>query len=57
MILIIFGLLIGVLIMGGGIYYYISNKADAESRKIYGMTILIGGIIGIGFLIRLILAI
>lgn len=38
----IVGLIIGILLFGAGIYYLMQNKSDAESRKIYGITVAIG---------------
>ena len=40
----IIGIIIGILIFGGGIYYLSKEKNDAESKKIY-MAISIIGII------------
>jgi hypothetical protein len=57
MIITIIGLLIGLLILGGGIYYLNANKEDDESRKIYGITILVGVIITVVFVIKLVISI
>ena len=43
----IIGLIIGALLLGTGIYYRVKEKADPESRKIYGIVCAIGGIIAI----------
>lgn len=40
----IIGLIIGILIAGSGIYYLLQEK-DKESKKIYGITTVIGIII------------
>lgn len=40
-------LLIGLLIFGAGLYYFVQNKHDAESRKIYGITAAVGAVIAI----------
>lgn len=45
MIIKIIGLLIGVLILGAGIYYRAAEKQDAESRKIYTIVSIAGGVI------------
>lgn len=39
------GILIGLLLVIGGIYYLATNKKDAESNKIYGITSIIGVIV------------
>lgn len=49
----IIGLLIGLLIMGFGIYYLIKEKDDKESRTIYTVTTVVGAVIAIGALIFL----
>lgn len=54
MIISIIGILIGALVLGAGIYYLIKEKADKESRKIYGVISGIGGVIFIGMLLKLI---
>lgn len=41
----IIGLLIGVMILIGGLYYLIKEKGDNESRKIYIVTSLAGFVI------------
>ena len=38
---------IGMLICLAGLYYLNQNKNDAESRKIYGITALIGAVVAI----------
>ena len=43
----IIGLIIGVLVLGGGLYYLTQEKDDKESRKIYSIVSLIGGVIAI----------
>ena len=43
----IIGLIIGVLVLGGGLYYLTQEKDDKESRKIYGIISLVGGIIAV----------
>ncbi len=39
----IIGLIIGILILGAGIFTFIKEKTDRESRKIYGITMGAGG--------------
>ena len=41
----IIGLIIGVLVLGAGIYYLTKEKHDPESKKIYSIVSLIGGIV------------
>ena len=41
----IIGLIIGVLVLCAGLYYLIKEKHDLESRKIYTIAIVIGGVI------------
>lgn len=38
-------IIIGCMILGAGIYYLIQEKDNAESRKVYGITSLIGAVI------------
>ena len=45
MIVKILGIIIGLLILGAGLYYLIKEKDSAESRKIYGITSLIGAVL------------
>ena len=45
MIIEIIAVLIGILLIGAGIYYFTQGTNDAESRKIYSITIVIGVII------------
>ena len=41
----IIGLIIGVLILGAGIYYLVKEKPDPESKKIYTIVSVIGTVI------------
>lgn len=41
----IIGLIIGVLVLGAGIYYLAKEKHDPESKKIYSIVSVIGGVI------------
>lgn len=49
----VIGLVIGVLILGAGVYYLAQEKDNAESRKIYGITCIVGVVIIIGILIKI----
>ena len=41
----IIGLIIGILVLGAGIYYLVKEKHDPESKKIYTIVSVVGGII------------
>ena len=41
----IIGLIIGLLVLGAGIYYLAKEKHDPESKTIYSIVSLIGGIV------------
>ena len=43
MIVCIIGILIGLLVLGTGIYYLHQEKHDSESRKIYTIVSVVGG--------------
>ena len=45
MIIKIIGLIIGVLVLGMGIFYLVKEKDDKESRKIYTIVSIIGAVI------------
>ncbi len=45
MLIKIIGLLVGLLVLGLGIYYLVKEKDDPESRKIYTVISVIGGIV------------
>lgn len=51
----IIGLIIGVLILGAGIYYLIKEKNDPESKKIYSVISIAGAIISVACVLLLIL--
>ena len=57
MVVRIIGTLIGALVLGFGIYYFVKEKHDGESRKIYGTISAIGAIIFVVMLVLTILAI
>ena len=48
MVIGIIGIVIGLLVLGAGIYYLIKEKDDKESKKIYGITS------GVGVLVTMI---
>lgn len=43
----IIGLVIGILVLGAGVYYLIKEKKDPESRKIYAVVSAAGGLIAL----------
>ncbi len=43
MLIKIIGLIIGILVLGAGIYYRTAEKQDPESRKIYTIVSVTGG--------------
>lgn len=45
MVIKIIGLIIGILVLGAGVYYLAKEKHDPESRKIYTVVSFVGGII------------
>ncbi len=47
------GVVIGALILVAGIYYFVKDRNDLESRKVYSIISGIGGIVFIGMLIKL----
>lgn len=49
------GLLIGILVFGAGIGYLMQNKSDAESRKIYGITAILGALVTVASAVMLLL--
>lgn len=53
MIVEIIAIVIGILLIGAGIYYYSKEKDDAESRKIYSIVIVIGVIITAATLLKI----
>ncbi|WP_246213202.1 hypothetical protein [Aminipila butyrica] len=54
MIFNIIGLIIGIMILGAGIYYFIKEKNDQESRKIYLITSGVGAAVLLGFLLKMV---
>lgn len=55
-IFIVIALVIGVLILGAGVYYLVKEKNDPESRKIYTITIVVGAVIVIGTVVKILVA-
>lgn len=45
MVIKIICLIIGILIFGAGIYYLVKEKGDRESKKIYTVISVIGGMV------------
>ena len=43
----IIGFIIGVLVLGAGLYYLTQEKDDRESRKIYTIASIAGGVIAV----------
>ena len=52
----ILALLVGLFILGGGIYFLAKEKADRESRKIYLITTLVGAVIVLGDVVKIALS-
>lgn len=50
----IIGLIIGILVLGAGIYYLVKEKNDKESRKIYTVVSVIGGIVTLACILLII---
>ena len=50
----IIGLVIGILILGAGIYYLAKEKDDPESKKIYTIVSAVGGVIAVACALLLI---
>ena len=45
MVVKIIGLIIGVLVLGAGLYYLVKEKNDPESKKIYTIISAVGGVV------------
>lgn len=43
----IIGIIIGLVVLGTGIYYLVKEKHDPESKKIYTVVSVVGGIIAL----------
>lgn len=55
MVIEVIGLIIGILVLAAGLYYLKSEGKDPESRRIYTVISVIGGIIAIGMALLLFL--
>ncbi len=55
MIIQIIGLVIGILVLGTGLYYRTKEKSDPESKKIYSVISGIGGAVALICLLVLVL--
>lgn len=49
----VIGLIVGILILAGGLFYLIKEKEDKESRNIYLIATLIGAVITVVCVIKL----
>lgn len=49
----VIALVIGILILAAGIYYFSTEKHDPESRKIYGAAIAAGVVVAVFGAVRL----
>ena len=47
MVISIIGIIIGLLVLGAGIFYLIKEKNDPESKKIYTIISVVGAVIAI----------
>ena len=45
MVIGIIGIIIGLLVLGAGIYYLIKEKKDPESKKIYSIVSVVGAVV------------
>ena len=57
MFLKIIAMIVSALILGAGLYYLAKEKNDRESRKIYGIAALIGGVLFLGALLLTVLSV
>ena len=55
MVIKILGLLIGVLVLGAGVYYLTKKKHDPEAKKIYTVVSIVGALVAGGSLLTLVL--
>ncbi|MBO6205966.1 MAG: hypothetical protein J6O73_03410 [Lachnospiraceae bacterium] len=55
MVIGIIGIIIGLLVLGAGIYYLIKEKDDTESKKIYGITSGVGAAVTVAAAVILIM--
>ena len=54
MLIRIIGLIIGVLVLGAGVYYLAKEKNDPESKKIYSIVSVVGAVITVACALLLI---
>ena len=47
MVIGIIGIIIGLLVLGAGIYYLVKEKSDPESKKIYSIVSAVGAVVTI----------
>lgn len=47
MVIGIIGIIIGLLVLGAGIYYLVKEKHDQESKKIYSIVSVIGAVVSV----------
>lgn len=52
MVVTILALVIGLSIAGAGVYYYMKERNDADSRKIYTVIGLVGLLIAVGVILK-----
>lgn len=57
MLIKIIGTIIGAMILGAGLHYLITEKDDPESKKIYSIVSIVGGVVFVVMLIFTILEI
>ena len=55
MIIRILALLVGILILGGGLFYLAREKSDREARRVYTVTAAVGALLTAGALLALLL--
>ena len=54
MIISIIGIMIGASILGAGLYFLFKEKNDPESRKIYSIIAVAGGILLLAMILKLV---
>ena len=47
MVIGIIGTIIGLLVLGAGIYYLVKEKGDSESKKIYSIVSAVGAVVAV----------
>lgn len=55
MVITILALAIGLMIAGAGVYYYLKERNDADSRKIYSIIGAVGAVIAIGAVVKVLI--